>query len=42
MKGIAFGSIKGMVDGYVPGLLDDLGIKSFDDAKEYMRKPQKI
>ena len=33
MKGIAFGSIKGMVDGYVPGLLDDLGIKSFDDAK---------
>ena len=31
VKGIAFGSVKGIVDNIAPGVLDEVGIKSFDD-----------
>ena len=33
VKGIAFGSVKGIVDNIAPGVLDQVGIKSFDDCK---------
>lgn len=33
VKGIAFGSVKGVVDNVAPGILDEVGIKSFDDCK---------
>ena len=33
VKGIAFGSVKGVVDNVAPGVLDQIGIKSFDDCK---------
>lgn len=33
VKGIAFGSVKGVVDNIAPGILDEVGIKSFDDCK---------
>ncbi len=33
VKELAFGSVKGYVDKLVPGVLDNLGVKSFKDAK---------
>ena len=34
VKNIAFGSVKGIVDNIVPGVLDESGIKSFDDCQK--------
>ena len=43
VKGLAFGSVKGFVDNLAPGLLDQVGIKSFDDCKNvYDQTAQEI
>lgn len=34
VKQFAFGSVKGFTDSLAPGLLDQAGVKSFDDAKK--------
>lgn len=43
VKGLAFGSVKGFVDNVAPGLLDQVGIRSFNDCKNvYDQTAQEI